>query len=48
MHLNRYGTIVIVVAVSKFSSEYYWWDHDDSNKNYLLQDNFSKELQSYF
>lgn len=47
IYLNRYGTITFVNTVSKFLSEYYCWDHDDSNKKYLVQDNCRKELQSY-
>ena len=40
---KRYGTIVFVNSISRFLSEHYWWHHDSSNINHLLQENFSKE-----
>ena len=47
MHLNRYGTIVFSNTSSKFLSEYYWRDHDNSKEIHLVQDNYNKELKSY-
>ena len=44
VHLYGYGTIVFENTFClKFLSEYYWWDHDNSNKTHLVQDNYSKE-----
>ena len=43
VHLNRYGTVVFANTFSKFLPEYYWWDHDNSNKIHLVQDIYSKE-----
>ena len=45
--LNRYGTIVSKNTFSKFLLEHYSWDHNSSNKNHLVQDNFNKEWKSY-
>ena len=47
MHLNRYGATVFGNIFSKFLSEYYWWGHGNSNKVHLVQDIYSKELQSH-
>ena len=47
VHLNRYGTVVFANTLSRFISEYYRWDHDNSNKIHLVQDNYNKELKCY-
>lgn len=44
--MNRYVIKFFANTFSKFHSEYYWWDHDNSNKNHLIQYNYNKELKS--
>ena len=46
LYFNRYGTIVLANSISKFLSEYFWWYHDSSNIDHLLQENFYKESKS--
>ena len=44
--LNRCWIVVFANTTSNFLSEYYWWDHDNSSENHLVQHNYNKELKS--
>ena len=47
VNLNRCETMIFANTFSKFLSEYYWWDHDNSKKIHFGQDIYNKKLKSY-
>ena len=46
LYFNRYGTIALANSISKFVSEYYWWNLDSSNIDHLLKKIFNKRSKS--